>query len=165
MITAIGILSVLTFIGLCILAALIWAQRNIVSAREFLLEDKYGKIYAKLGVSEQRPGLVFFDRANKQRAIFTVTDKGPSLALLSEDGEKVQGGFSVDEEGTHLKLCNKNGETKIAIEAPEIAMGPDMCALYLYDKEGNKRAAFSETETGAVIWLLDEEGKILWQKP
>ncbi len=165
MYTVIIILTVLNLTGLCVLLAVVLGGRKSVRAKEFLLEGEKGKIYAKLGVSEQRPGFVLFDSRGCQRAIITVTEKGPSLALLGQNGKIVNAGFIVDENGTHLKLCDKDGNPRIELGVPEIGKSGEKSSLCLYDREGGQRAILSESKNGASIWLKDAEGKNIGHLP
>ncbi len=109
-----------------------------IRVRNFILEDVNGEICAALGVFEDRPSLVLYDKNEKPRIMLGVTNDGPQLYLFYESG----------------LFCASLGADKNG--RPGLA---------LYDETGKARAVMGITKVGPTMYLQDEKGKPLWRTP
>lgn len=80
------------------------AQARRVSAEEFLLVDRAGRVRAVLGISSQGPVLGFRDESGKGRAAFGIgSGDGPGMVLADETGKP------------RAELVVRNGQPTLAL--------------------------------------------------
>jgi len=129
-----------------------WAQSmaKVIRANAFILEDKQGKIRARLHVPEDGPELVLCDKNEKGRVGLSVTEEdGPALVLQDENG-KARALMSM----SMLYMKDENGKFRVMLSSVK-----DTPGLLLLDKNGKIRAKLVLTEDEPELDLFDENEK------
>jgi hypothetical protein len=112
-------------------------RARIVEAEGFVLKDAAGKVWAKLDVFKDGPGLGLYDENGKPRAMLSAFKAGPGLSLFDE-----------------------NGKTRTTLDVFKAGPG-----LALRDENDKLRAGLVVGKDGPGLALYDEAGKTVWKRP
>lgn len=121
-----------------------------VSAQQFNLVDKDGKVRARLSLATPsgQPGLIFKGESGKVQSVFGLSDTGEPI--LTMDGRN---GSNTTINGSSIVIGKKSGD-RIGMQVNE--NGDSFLALH--DKNGNPRVELSLYPNGAPFMQFQEAG-------
>lgn len=150
---------------------------NVIRARNIIVEDKFGKVRGWLGVLENGPSLMLYDRNEKVCVgLIASEEHGPFLALFDENGEQ-RVGLGVHKDGPGLELSDENGHLRA-----ELHVNKDAPSLSIRDENGKPRAMSDDVIKNLLLWnimdyvrarasvlkdgpgmcLFGPDGKVIW---
>jgi hypothetical protein len=140
-----------------VLLALQSRRPDALDARELVLRDSGGRIRARLGVREERPGgasvVQLLDPSGNVVTALEASDKGASLLrFLGPDGRS-QAELVTDDSGPALTFFNEQGSPRAWI-----GILGDQPALELIDASGAPRASLHIAEDQPRLEFFDADG-------
>ena len=158
------------------LAANTSEARKVISAEEFRLIDKGGRILSTWGMYAGGPGIVLFSKNGQFRAVFSLTspEAGPVLTFADKDGvHRATVGLGAKRQ-PYLALRDQAGKERISLSLND--KGDPY--LVLYDQDEKERAVLGTMDltkikrTGTIekgtissFLLLDKDGEVTWKAP
>lgn len=127
-----------------------------IRARALYLLDDNGKPRILLSV---RTGLSMLDAESRPRAVLSVDDEGPGLALYGESS-RVGMIANINRAGPALTMRDDKGRTRAMLAA--IDPGP---ALILWDTNEKESATLVSRASGGSLTLADGQGRTKWHAP
>ena len=94
----------------------------VLRGERLVLSDEGGEGWIELGRIDGRPTIVVRDAQGRDRLEQFVSDQGPAIGLLGEDGDGWQGWFALSEDHPWIGLYD--GARKIRAEMGVSAAGP-----------------------------------------
>jgi hypothetical protein len=171
-----GILTSQFFLGTPVLAEKRAGPQRVVTAEEFRLVDKEGKILSTWGMYAGGPGIVLFSKNGQFRAVFSLTspEEGPVLAFADNKGNhRAIVGLGAERQ-PYVTLRDQAGKERISLSLDH--EGDPYLALY--DQAENARAILGTMDftklkrTGTIekrslssLVLLGKDGQITWKTP
>ena len=171
-----GIFANQFFLDTPVLAENKVASQNVVTAEEFRLVDKEGKILSTWGMYAGGPGIVLFNKSGQFRAVFSLTspDEGPILTFADNKGNhRAIVGLGSGKQ-PYVTLRDQTGNERISLSLDDD--GDPYLALY--DQAENERAVLGTLDstklkrTGTIekrsvssLVLLGKDGQITWKTP
>ena len=171
-----GILTSQFFLGTPALAEKKLDPQNVVTAEEFRLVDKEGKIISTWGLYAGGPGMVLFNKKGQFRAVFSLTspDEGPVLTFADNKGNhRVIVGLGAKRQ-PYVTLRDQTGNERISLSLDDD--GDPYLALYdqaenervvlgTIDATKLKRTGIIEKRSVSSLVLLGKDGQITWKAP
>src|SRR5579862_1777146 len=160
-------------------------KKRVLQAERFELVNKDGKTAALLSVDEaQRPFLKLAKEGEGGAILAIEPDGSPAFRLLDPKG-KTKLILTVAKDGSSfLGLSDANANLRVLIDAPEsgsvgmkvfdrnhvlrsdVIVDPDGDpSVNLFDANKAVRATLSSKKQSQLLWLLDKDGKVVWQTP
>ncbi|MCG6944234.1 MAG: hypothetical protein LJE87_02700 [Deltaproteobacteria bacterium] len=171
-----GTLTSQFFVGTPVLAQKKVGPENVVTAEEFRLVDKEGKVLSTWGMYAGGPGIVLFNKSGQFRAVFSLTspDEGPILTFADNKGNhRAIVGLGSGKQ-PYVTLRDQTGNERISLSLDDD--GDPYLALY--DQAENERAVLGTLDstklkrTGTIekrsvssLVLLGKDGQITWKTP
>ena len=150
--------------------------QKVISAEEFRLIDKEGRILSTWGMYAGGPGIVLFNKNGQFRAVFSLTspEEGPVLTFADKNGvHRATVGLGAKRQ-PYLTLRDVAGKERISLSLDD--KGDPF--LVFYDQGENERAVLGTTNltkikrTGTIekdtissIVLLGKDGEVTWKAP
>jgi len=140
------------------------SPQKVITAEQFQLVDKHGKVRGEFGVRDYAAAL---QAATDIELKFTGDMLVPGLRLFSEDGQRTLAQLSLEGDSPFLRIIDDTDATTL--------LGAERLALF--DSDENLRAALGatnlkHTDTGSTeirapssLVLFDEEGNVVWSAP
>ena len=120
---------------------------DVVRARQFNVEDRYGTLRASLGVEGSNVGLVLADASEMVRATLALEGNGSVILGLFNAAEQPQAVLIARPDGSTLGLADATGEMRISLEVAD----DGTTGLTLMDASATHRAGL----------MLDSDGSPL----
>ena len=171
-----GILASQFFLSTPVFAQKKIAPQNVVTAEEFRMVDKQGRILSTWGMYAGGPGMVLFSKNGQFRAVFSLTspEEGPVLTFADNKGNhRAIVGLGAKRQ-PYVTLRDQAGNERISLSLDDD--GDPYLALY--DQAENERAILGTIEstklkrTGTIekrsvssLVLLGKDGQVTWKTP
>jgi hypothetical protein len=125
-------------------------------ARSIHVVDDKGKVRILIN---PRAGVSLLDKEGRPRAVLSVDDTGPGLAMYGTSS-KTGTILNVNDDGPALAMRDNDGKTRALLAA--ISPGP---ALILSDANERERIALMQRGDRTDATLIDQGGRIVWHAP
>jgi len=125
-------------------------------AKSIHVVDENGKVRILIN---PRAGISLLDKEGRPRAVLSVDDTGPGLAMYGTSS-KAGTILNVNDDGPALAMRAIDGSTRALLA--EIAAGP---ALILSDANERERLALMQRGDRTDATVIDRSGKIVWRAP
>lgn len=171
-----GILASQFFLGTPVFAQKKIGPQNVVTAEEFRMVDKEGRILSTWGMYAGGPGIVLFSKNGEFRAVFSLTspEEGPVLTFADNKGNhRAIVGLGAERQ-PYVTLRDQAGKERISLSLDDD--GDPYLALY--DQAENERAILGTIDstklkrTGTIekrsvssLVLLGKDGQVTWKTP
>jgi hypothetical protein len=130
---------------------------RVVEADRFVLRDDDGRARALLTMDEKSPTLALFNEQGKARLTLRAAADGATLSI--KDGSEAVAEVLVTEEGPGVKLLSGRSSVLVGIVRDGIGLG-------IVDRTGAPRERLVITPRGdSVFDLFDRNGRVLFRAP